>query len=200
MPYQTIAVRQSRTYSLTAQSATVEVAPSGAFAEDSLVCIVGCAVQDTGEAVLLSSTSGGSYTWQTPSNTRTADNYAPNVFSTYAMDVTSATPTITMSLSQPGPSKVSLVLLEIEKAALTSAKDGDSNIGTSGSGATSTSSEATGALSQTDNLLVLAAGGWFGAPTNPSGWTSRLTQENGTYIGLQVSTKTVTATATQTHF
>jgi hypothetical protein len=198
MPFETIAVRQARTYSLTAQTASVAVTPSGAFATDSLVCVVGCAVQDTGEAVLLSSVSGGSYTWQTPSNTRTADNYAPNVFSAYAMDVSSATPTITMSLSQPGPSRVSLVLLEIEKAALSSALDGDTNIGTSGSNATSTSSDATGALSQTDNMLVLACGGWFGAPSNPTGWTSQLTQENGAYIGLQVSTKRVTATTTQT--
>lgn len=144
--------------------------------------------------------SGGSATWGAATNTRSASDFFPNVFAAVGENASAGTPTFLVPFSTNGAASTNFrftgVLLEIEKTPTTGVV-GNTVTGTS-TNATSTSTSATGTLAQTDNLLVLCAGGWFGLPVNPGSWTSQLTQQNGTFIGCQVSTRKVTATTTQT--
>lgn len=197
MAYEAIAVRQAKTFALTAQSGTVALTFDSAVLAGSALVVVAAAIETTGyQTVRLSSVSGGG-TWGNVTNVADAGSYSANVFSALAPNVSAGSPTVTLTLSGSfsplANAKLSGVLFEIEKAEQSPL---DKTVtGAATGGALSISTSATGLLSQSDELLILCAGGYFGEPANPAGWTSRLTQTNGTYIGAQVSTLKVTSTA-----
>ncbi len=201
MPFQAIAVRQSRVYELDGQTDTIVISPSSAVAAGSTLVVIGAAFQSgSGETVLLNSVSGGP-SWQSAENARPSTDYAPNVFSCVAYNASASTPTITLTMNKTSNVRASFSLLEIEKVPTSSVKDGSARTGTSGSSATTTSATATGVLAQTDNLIILCAGGWFGAPVTPSGYTAIQSTANGTgpgYVGCGVYYKTVTSTSSVT--
>jgi len=199
MPFQNIAVRQALTITVSgAGSSVVRTLNANVLAGSTLVFVgtaISSAVPTQDQAALLTTPSGGG-TWTGVTNTRSAGTYAPNVCAAVLYNVSAGAPTITLPFTVNGSPavdiKVSGVILEIEKVPSTSVVD-VTVTGTS-TNATSTSTSATGVLSQTDNLALLACGGWFGIPSNPAGWTSYLTQQNGAFIGCQVSAKNLTAT------
>jgi hypothetical protein len=201
MPFQAIAVRQSRNYTLTGQTDTIAIAPSASLAAGSTVLVIGSAFQaGTGLTVLLSSVSGGG-TWESALNVRADDVYVPNVFACVVYNVSAATPTITLTVNQSSAVTISLSLIEIEKVPAAAVLDGSARTGTTAASAATTSTAATGTLAQTDNLTVLCAGGWFGAPVTPPGYTAIQSTANGSgtgYVGCGVYHKKVTSTATVT--
>lgn len=206
--YQPIAVRQSKAFSLGAQNGSLSLAFDAAVEAGSVIVVIGTAVASTDQAALMSTPSGGSATWSAATNTRASGDYLPNVAAAIGENVSAGSPTITVPFTvngttvsggSPATFRFSGVMLEVEKAPASGVVDTGASPKTGTASATSsTSTAATGTLAQSDNLLVLCAGGWFGIPVNPSGWTSRLTQQNGAFIGSQISTLNVTSTATQT--
>lgn len=201
MPYQAIAVRQSRNYTLTGQTGTIAIAPSASFASGSTVLVIGAAFQaGSGETVLLSSVSGGG-TWESALNVRSAGVYVPNVFACVAYNVSAATPTITLTVNKSSSVTISLSLIEIEKVPTTAVLDGSARTGTTTVGASTTSTAATGTLAQSDNLIVLCAGGWLGLPVTPAGYTAIQNTANGSgagLVGCGIYHRNVTSTATVT--
>lgn len=192
MAFDLIAVRQSKSFVLDGQTDTIAVNLDASVASGSALLVIGAAVRsDTSQTVLLSSVSGGG-TWASAINVRTGTDYVPNVFASIAPNVSAGSPSVTLTMNQTSSVRTSFVLFEVEKAVTSSVIDKQPT-GTSASG-TSTSTSSSGALTQTDNLVVLCAGGWFGIPQNPSGYTSYMTQQNGGFIGCQVSARKVTAT------
>lgn len=191
-----ISIRQSKQVVVTGEDATITATFDAAVAAGSMLAIVGTAVTGGAGAsyvtVLLSSVSGGG-TWSTPTNVRGAGSYAPNVFASYALNVSAGSPTVTLTVNQSAFVLMSAVLLEIEGAATASAID-KSITGFGPTSASTTTLTDSGGLSQAANAAILCVGGYFGTPANPSGWTSRLSQANGTQIGSQVSTRITSAT------
>lgn len=202
MPYQAIAVRQAKSVLVSSGASPLSVSFDSAVAAGSAVVFVGSANNGaTDQAALLGTVTGGG-TWSAATNTRASGDYAPNTFAASVANLSAGSPTFSLPFTVGGVAptadlRVSGVLLEIEKVPASAIVD-QTVTGTSSGGATSTSTSATTTLAQTDNLLVLVAGGWFGIPQNPSGWTSRLSQQNGSFLGAQVSTRTVTTTTAQT--
>lgn len=193
MSFQAIAVRQARNFALTGQTGTVALTLDSAVAAGSALVVVGVATRnDTFQTTLLNSASGGA-TWGTPTNTRAVDSYSPNAFAVVGVNTSAGSPTVTLTLNQAASNQVSCVLMEVEKVPTESVVD-KTVTGTNTVDATVTTA-ATGLLTQTDNLLVLCAGGYIGTPTNPAGWDSHQTQTNGQFIGCQVSSRKVTSTA-----
>ena len=192
MAYETITVRQSKSFSLTGEDGDTAVSFDSAVLSGSMLVVIGAGVDENAfDALLLNGVSGGG-TWGSITNVRSASSYAPNVYSAVAHNVSAGSPTVTLSWNAATNNNVSVVLMELTKAATSSAID-KSVTGTSTSASVSTS--ATGTLTQTHNLAILCAGGWIGTPSNPSGWVSDLTQSNGLpSIGCQVSHKNVTTT------
>lgn len=206
--YQAIAVRQSKTFTRTAQGGSLSISFDSAVAAGSTIVVIGSCIADTDQAALMGTPSGGGATWSAATNTRASGDYLPNVAAAVGVNASAGSPTFTVPFTvngttvsggSPSNYRFSGCLLEIEKVPTSGVVDTSASprTGTALSTA-STSTAATGTLAQSDNLLVLCAGGWFGIPQNPSGWTSRLNQQNGTFIGSQVSTLKVTSTATQT--
>lgn len=196
MAFDLIAVRQAKPFTLDGQGATINLTFDAAVAAGSALLVIGAAVRgDTSQTVLLSSVAGGG-TWSSPINVRSSGAFSPNAFASLAPNVAAGSPTVTLTMNQTASVRTSGVLFEVEKAVTSSVIDKEPT-GTASSG-TSTSTASSGTLSQTDNLVVLCAGGWFGLPANPSGYTSYLTQQNGGFIGCQVSARKVTATTALT--
>ncbi len=192
MAFDLIAVRQAKAFTLDGQTATIAVSFDAAVAAGSALLVIGAAVRsDTSQTVLLSSVAGGG-TWASAINVRSSGDYAPNVFASIAPNVSAASPTVTLTMNQSSAVRASFVLFEVEKAVTSSVIDKQPT-GTATSG-TSTSTSSSGTLTQSDNLVILCAGGWFGVPQNPSGYTSYMSQQNGGFIGCQVSARKVTAT------
>lgn len=195
MAFEAIAVRQSKAFTVTGEDTSVAATLDSAVAAGSTLVIIGTEASTDGLVAILSSVSDTSTnTWGTPTNTRTAGAYAPNTFACVAENVASGSPTVTMTFggSDGNTNKVSFTLIEVENPVTSSGVD--KLVTGTASGSTSTSTSATGALTQTDNLVILAAGGWFGTPSNPSGWTNIQSVMNGAYMGSLVCHKTVTAT------
>ncbi|MCC6567028.1 MAG: hypothetical protein IT298_14815 [Chloroflexi bacterium] len=192
MAYETITVRQSKSFSLTGEDGDTAVSFDSAVLSGSMLVVIGAGYDvNIDDALLLSSVSGGG-TWGSVTNARTASSWAPNAFAAVAHNVSAGSPTVTLAWNAATNNNVSCVLMELTKVATSSAID-KSVTGTSAS--TSISTSATGTLTQTHNLAILCAGGWIGTPSNPSGWVSDLTQTNGMpSVGCQVSHKNVTAT------
>lgn len=194
MAYADIGVRQSATGTVSAEDGTVTITLPSAVASGSTLVLVGCAIDGvTSQACLLSSVADtSSNTWGTATNARSAPNLAPNAFGCTALNCAAGSPTVTATFNLSSSNKVSMALLEIENVPTTGVVD--AAVTGIQAGTSSTSTSGTGTLDQTAELLVLCCGGWFGVPTNPSGWTSVLNQQNGSYIGCQISHKTVAST------
>jgi len=193
MAFDAIAVKQAKQILVSGEDSSISVSFDSPVSAGSMLVVIGTAGETVEyQAGLLSSVSGGG-TWSTPDNVRSDASYAPNVFLSYALNVSAGSPTVTLTINRSAGVQVSGVLFEIEKAATVSAVD-KTMLGTGPTTGNTTTLPSTGTLTQTDNLLILCVGGYFGVPVNPSGWTSRLAQANGTLLGCQVSTLKVTAT------
>lgn len=195
MAFEAIAVRQSKPFTVNGEDGTFDVTLDAAVAAGSALVVVGTSLRsDTTQTTLLSSVADGTNTWSTPVNVRSAGSYSPNAFAALAENVSAGSTTVTLSVNQSTAVRASGVLIEVEKGLTSGILFGTVLTGT-GTGTSSTSTSASGTLDQTDNLLILCGGGWCGLPSNPSGWTSLLTQQNdATYIGCQVSHKTTSTT------
>jgi len=193
MAFLNIAVRQATAISATGQTATVALTFAGAVSAGSTLVAIGTAVTTDGLAVLLNSVADtSSNTWGTPTNVRTAGEYAPNVFVCVAQNVAAATPTVTLTLNQSADVKISWALLEVEQVPASGVVE-TTVVGTSSSG-TTTSTAATATLSQPAALAILCVGGWFGVPQNPAGWTNVQLVTNGTPIGSVITHRTLAST------
>ncbi len=196
MAYQAIAVKQVKTSLLSAEDGTTTITPDSAITAGSTLVLVGMASDNISylACLLNSATDTSSNAWGTPENVRGAGDYVPNVFGCVAYNAAASTPTITLNWNQATSNNVGFALFEIEKVPTSAVLDLSVEGTSSGAGSTSTS--ATGTLDQTDNLLILCAGGWFGIPTNPSGWTNVLNHSNGSggVVGCQISCKTTSTT------
>lgn len=195
-----IAVRQVKTGVVTGEDSTVEIAPDSAVLAGSALVLIGAGVYADGSLPTprLSSVSDtGSNTWANVTNARGAGSYSPNVYCAVAQNVGAGTPTVTGSFDSSSGNKISWALLEVTGVLTSGAVD---EIVASITTVSSTSSSAgpTGTLDQANNLLILVAGGWFGVPTNPSGWTSVLSQQNGVNVGAQISHRVIATTDPQT--
>jgi hypothetical protein len=195
MSFQAIAVRQVVTATLTNQGSSITITPSSAVAAGSTLVLVGAArVPGTGEAGILNSvTDSQSNTWGSPTNAVTSASYNGNAFACVALNVAAGTPTLTASFNQSSGMQVSWALLEVEKVPTSGVVD-KTVTGVGVGGVFSTSTGATGTLTQTDNLAILCASGPFGIPTNPTNWTSVLSQQHGAVLGAQISHRTTAAT------
>lgn len=192
MAFENIAVRQAPSTVVSADDATVTL--SITVAAGSTLILIGGAVNGvTYQTSLLNSATYGANAFGTPVNLRTGSQYLANVFVAVAENVSAGTYTVTGNFSQSSNNKVSMACIEIEKP-VTSSGTTTPVTGAGTAGATSTSTSSTGALAQTDNIIVGCAAGPFGTPVNPAGYSSVLTQANGTYLGCQISYKKVTAT------
>lgn len=200
MAFQPIAVRQSKTFTLTGQASPLSLSFDSSVAANSTIVAIGTAIDATDVAALLGTVSGGSATWGGATNTRTSGASLPNVFAAVGVNASAGTPTFSLPFTTNGSAstdfRATLTLLEVEKTP-TSGVVANTVTGTS-TGATSTATSSTGTLAQTDNLVVLCAGGWFGVPVLPVGYTQRQLVQNGTFIGCLVATKKVTANTAQT--
>jgi hypothetical protein len=194
-----IAVKQSKQILVTGEDSTITASFDAAVTAGSALVLIGTTVTGGAGAsfitVNVSSVSGGG-TWSTPTNVRGPGSYDPNVFVAYALNVSAGSPTVTITVNQSAYVLMSAVLLEVEGAALSSAIDKEIT-GTGPTSGNTTTLAPSGGLSQAANLAVLCVGGYFGTPANPSGWTSQLSQQNGTdggRIGSQVSTLITSST------
>lgn len=194
-----IAVRQVKTFTVSGEDGTVTVSfDSSVAAGSTLVVVVGAYSDIETDGTRLTSVSDtSSNTWESPTNVRAVESWAPNVFGAVAQNVASGSPTLTLNLSIASGNQVSGALFEVSGCVTSSGID---KTVTGTSTASSISTSATGTLTQANNLVILCAAGWFGAPSNPSGWVSDLTQANGTggYLGCQVSHKTTSTTSSVT--
>lgn len=195
MPYEQIAVRQAVPFEFLAEDGTVTVNMGSVLAGSALV-VVGGTIKDDGvstAACLLTGVSDtSSNTWGSVTN-RAFISWAPNAFAAIASNVAAGTPTVTLSFGSSSDNIGGGVVYEITDAAaaaLEVVKSGVAN------GTASTSTDATGTLSQDLTLALLACTGWYGTPTNPTGWTQRLTRKNGLdgYLGLHVCDRLIEAT------
>lgn len=200
MPFQVVAVKQAKSFTLTAQTSPLSLSFDASVTAGSTIVVIGAAIDATDVAALLGTVTGGSATWGAATNTRTAGAALPNVCAAVGVNASAGTPSFSIPFTTNGVASTNFrftgMLLEVEKVP-TSGVVANTVTGTSAA-ATSTSTAATGTLVQSDNLCILCAGGWFGVPQNPAGYTERLNVQNGTFIGCHVSTKRVTATTTQT--
>jgi hypothetical protein len=193
MAYLNIAVRQSVTASVTGEDATVALTASSAVAAGSTLVVIGTAVKADGLTVLLNSVADtSSNSWGTPTNVLGAGSYSPNVFVCVAENVAAATPTVTLTLNQSADVKISWALIEVENVPTSSVTE-TTVTGTSAS-ASVTNTSTTTTLSQPAALAILCAGGWFGVPQNPSGWTNIQNVANGTPVGSLIAHRTLSST------
>lgn len=200
MPFAADPVVQTRVLTLSGQTSPLSVSFTSSVKAGSTLVIAGCAITSSDTATLLGTPSGGGATWSAAINTRTSGASSPNVFVAVGQNSSAGAATISLPFTAGGGSatdfRVSGVMLEIEGGMASDVVD---KIVTGTASATaSTSTAATGTLAQADQFLVLVAGGWFGLPINPAGYTSRWTQQNGPFIGVQVSTRLVSATTSVT--
>lgn len=201
MAFQLIAVKQSKPFTLTSQASPLSVSLDSAVTLGSTIVVMGAGISSDDTAALLGTVSGGSATWGASTNTRASGAGLPNVFAAVGVSAAAGLHTFLLPFTVDGAAatdfRCSGVIMEVEKVPTASVVD--KVVPGTSSNATSTSTSATGTLAQTDNLLLLCAGGWFGVPQLPSGWTAvGAPVTNGTYIGSIVCSKKVTATTTQT--
>lgn len=197
MAYETITVRQSKSFGLTGEDGDTTVSFDSAVAAGSMLVVIGTGLDESGDVTLrLNSVSGGG-SWSSPINTRVLEDYSPNCFASVAHNVSAGSPSITLSWAKATNNSVSFAIIELTKVVTSSGID-KSKYGTA-SGAYSISTEATGTLTQTHNIALLVAGGYLGIPNNPSGWTNVLSISNGgPSIGCLVCYKSTTTTDTIT--
>ena len=195
-----LAIRVLKTSVVTGEDGTLALTSASAVPAGAVLVLIGTGLYSnaTAAAPYLSSVADTSTnTWETPINVRAAGSSNPQVFAALAHNVAAATPTVTATFTQSVTgNKFSAALLEITGAPTASALETSVNA-TATSGTSITTAE-TGALSQAANALVACFGGWIGNPTNPTGWSSALTQNNGVNLGCQISYKTINDAASRT--
>jgi hypothetical protein len=145
---------------------------------------------------LSSVTDTRSNTWQSAVNQNAAGSCA--VFYSYAMNATAGSTAVTCNLSDTTNNRYGIAVFEVT-GALTSGALDLHVVGSASTLGTTVSTAATGTLDQADNITFIVAGGAFGDPENPAGYTEYLSVANGgTSIGAQISAKVVSATTTIT--
>ncbi len=207
MPFPANPIRQSKTFTLTAQGGSLALTFDSPVAAGSAIVVIGTSIGATDQAALMGTPSGGA-TWSAATNTRITANFSPNVGAALGINASAGSPTITVPFTVNGTTvsggspttyRFSGCLLEIEGVPTTDVLDSGASPRTgTASGTASTATSASGTLSQADSLLIACGGGWGGIWGTPSGWTSRLTQQNGTFIGSSVATLKVAATTSVT--
>jgi hypothetical protein len=201
MSFQAIAPLQAKQIKITGWGTN---APTIAFnapvSAGSTILFIGTLVRhDTAQACLINSASDTSANdYETPVNVRASGSYRPNVAMVYAENVAAGSPTITLTLNQGTAIRITGMLYEIEKCAASAVVDGldTEELATA---ATSITVGPTDTLDQTDQMVIVAAGGWFGVPQTPGGWTSGIAHQNGldSFVGAMVAHKTIATTAAQ---
>ena len=195
MSFETITVLQSENAVYSAEDGTVTFTLASPITAGSALVLIGAGVQDPGSyytSKMTAVSDDKANTWSTPVNARPGD-YLSNAYVAYAMNCAAGSTVVTATFSVATYNKVSWALYEVEGIATSDALEVIVT-GVQTAGNTSTSTSATGTLSQSSTIAILCAGGYLGTPSNPSGWVSELTQANGTYIGAQVSSKILTVT------
>lgn len=192
-----IAVRVLKTATVTGEDGTLALTSLYAVPSGAVLALIGAGNSDGLSPYLSSVADTSANTWGNVTNVRASGTYSPQVFAALAHNVAAATPTVTATYTEStSGNRFSVALLEITDAPTSGALDvAVNNTATSG---TDITTGATGALAQAANLLIACMGGWIGTPYNPSGWSSALTQNNGSLIGCQISYKTIDDAASRT--
>lgn len=184
---------------------TFTFSPGTPFTAGSTLVLVGGGVYQDGSDTIpyLSSVSDtASNVWENISNARPNTNYFPTAFAATASNIAAGSPTISVNftryLNTTPLHKYSYVLFEIAGAPSSSAIDLPITTESFAGGVSSVDVGPTQTLNQADNLVIGCVAGWVGNPANPAGWTEVTSDSNGTYLGLQVSYKTISVTDPQT--
>ena len=192
MPFQDIQVRQTVPVIFANTTNPAAITFPLPVLVGSTILVMGASVNQVGDRITLVSvadTSANGYS----SPVNVAHNaFSPNVFASYAQNVSAGSPSITVNLSGPN-ARLTMIVMEIENAADVSFELTRSV--TSGTVGGTTAIPASGTLSQEDTLAVAIVGGYIGLPSNPATWTSHLTQQNGANIGAQISSRRLTTNA-----
>lgn len=195
-----LAIRVLQTAVVTGEDGTLALVSTQAVPAGATLVLIGAGVHDSATDVapyLNSVADTQTNTWQTPINVRASGTYYPQVFAALAYNVAAGTPTVTGTFTQSVTDNLfSAALIEITGAPTASALE--TSVNATATSGTSITTAATGALSQAANALVACFGGWIGYPTNPGGWSSALTQNNGVNIGCQISYKTINDASSRT--
>lgn len=202
-------VRQSKTFTLTAQGGSLSLTLDSAVLAGSVLVVSGTAIGATDQAALMSTPTGGSgATWAAPTNTRAGGAFQPNVCRAIGTNTSAGTATITVPFTVNGTTvsggvpttfRFSGTVTEYTGLLTSGVEDTTASPRTgTASGTASTTASATGVLAQANNDIHVVAGGWGGIWGTPTGFTSLMAQENGTFIGTSVSYQTVTATTSLT--
>lgn len=147
----------------------------------SLILLIAGLTSTTGETLHIGTPSGGP-TWSTPLSARvpSAGEWAPNIAVAWTHNVSAgASPTFSVPflvwngsalVPQTTNIKVSGWAVEVGNVPTSAAIDpAQVKFATTGTGATSTVTPSTGALSQTEHRLFAAGTGYFGIPGTPTG-------------------------------
>lgn len=197
MAFLAIAVRQVKAEPKSSpQEDTITITPASAVAAGSTLVLVGGARDaNTGQTVLLNSVSDTSAnTWGSPTNVRLSSSYNPNAFLAIAENVAAGTPTLTATFNRSTSNSVTWALFEVEKVVTSSGAD-KTVTGTSTASTGTVSTSATGALTQTDNLVILCASAYTTTWNNPAGYTIAINNSHtSAAIGTLIGYKTVAAT------
>jgi hypothetical protein len=193
-----IAIRQSKT--LTSPSGALTSPQSivfdSAVLAGSLLVVIGAGLRkaDYLFSHLTAISDTQSNAWQ--SIVTQGSGSAASVWMSYAMNATAGATTLSLSFTGSDNS-LGVCAFEVTGALTSGALDQTKAATTAASGiATNTSSTgASAALAQANNVVFLIAAGALGLPTNPATWTSYLTTQNGAnLIGCQISAKATAAT------
>jgi len=198
MSFEAIAIKQAVQVKLTGKGTTMEGTLPSVSAGSTLVVIGSGICESTWDALLLTSVSGGG-SWGTPRNAASVFSYVPNVFACEAPNVSASASPVTVTLTVNGASnnKATWLLLEIEKSVASNVVD-KFITAIDATGVSPATLASTGTLSQTDNLVLAALGGWTDATVasmESAGFTTLIAQANGSYLGLYVGWKKVTSVA-----
>ena len=197
MAFLAIAARQVKAETKASpQTDTITITPSSAVAAGSTLVLIGGATDaGTGQTVLLNSVSDTSAnTWGSPTNVRLSSSYNPNAFLAIAENVAAGTPTLTATFNRNTSNSVTWALFEVEKVLSSSGAD-KTVTGTSTASTGTVSTSATGALTQTDNLVILCASAYTVTWNNPAGYTVAINNSHqATKVGTWIGYKNVTAT------
>lgn len=202
MPFATPAARVIAVSSAVGEDGTITLTNTGQAiaAGETLVLCIGATDADTSQSVLLSSVSDNKpNTWQTPTNGVLADEYVPNAGLAFAYNVGASSAgalTVTATLDETNGVAINAALIALSNVVSAASPLEGSVLKGQGSGANFTLTNSSGALSQDVLIAVKCAVGWFGMPSNTSGWTEVLKVANGSgpgYIGMLVEYQVITS-------
>ena len=200
MPFGNITIVQSKPVVLTGASSPITASFDSPITSGNLVAFIGVGINGSSDIGATLGTPTGGGTWANIANGRSSGSYGPSAFGAFLAGA-SGSPSFSFPFTDNGVAisgglRVAGVLVEINAQAA-SYLDGAVKTGSGAVNSTSTSIS-TGALAQTDNLLLGVVALWSGMPGNPAGWTSLLSQSNGSTPGVQVSWQKTTAVTNTT--